>query len=57
MMALEERLEEVKKEHIWGNIFIKEFSMDAVFELTQAMRCPFYQPNFEATEVQWVSQI
>ena len=36
--TLSEKLEEEQKKEKFGNIFVKEFTMDPVFELSQAIR-------------------
>jgi hypothetical protein len=36
--SLSEKLEEEQKKEKFGNIFVKEFTMDPVFELSQAIR-------------------
>ena len=36
--TLSEKLEEEQKKEQFGNIFVKEFTMDPVFELSQAIR-------------------
>ena len=38
VQTLTEKLEEEKKKKKFGNIFVKEFSMDPAFELSQAIR-------------------
>ena len=35
--ALAERVERERTEKIFGNIFLKEYTMDAAYELTQAI--------------------